>query len=377
MNGDDNMSTVTTKRLPDPDDDSIEASLRRFESTLRFWSPLLLGACRTVAPFAYSGAIALSTIIGYALFFAPSLVLATLVADVATNAALFTTLSTVVGSAGAITAVFTTHVWVPALAGVVLYTLLLVAYEPTDPNGTADALFGTKQWRNLVHSLILCGILFVGSTAYAVLTATPLAFIGTAVAAWWVMRRVTFTVLWDETRYMVSPPVTEALVGIRVPTVVGAIVLALGYPLVGVALLVTPFVGSVLYLKWRSMQGDDSTQSLDTVRMHDKSGLPTDMVQDFTPSGAYQATANDELLRGAVDKFNSLLETEIDTERRVHLPQGRLSHSHIESAVSQAESIYADFDEVSYRPERFDDALEEVQKYAEQYQNVLEEERTR
>lgn len=375
MNGDDTMSTATTKRLPDPDDDSIEPSLRRFESTLRFWSPLLLGACQTVAPFAYSGAIALSTIIGYALFLAPSLIVATLVADFATNAALFTTLSTVVGSTSVLLSVFATHVWVPALAGVVLYTLLLVTYKPDEPNGTADALFGTSEWQLLMVSLIGAGLLFGVSTAYAMMTATPLAFVGTVIASWWVMRRVSFTVLWDETRYMVSPPVTEVLVSIRVPTFVGAIALALGSPLLGTLLLVTPFIGGVLYLKWRGMQGKDSSQDIDSVRMHEKSGLSTDMVQDFTPSGAYQATANDKLLRSAVAKFNSLLETEIDTERRVHLPQGRLSHSHIESAVSQAESIHADFAEVAYRQERFDDALGEVQKYAEQYQNVLEEEK--
>lgn len=375
MNGDDDMSTVTTKQLPDSEDDSIEAPLRRFESTLRFWSPLLLGACRKATPIGYTGAIALSTIIGYALFFLPSIVIATLAADVVTNVALFTTLTTIVGNVGLVASAVMTHAWIPAVAGLALYTLLLVNYTPDQPNGTADALFGTSEWQRLTVGLIVGSIVFVGSATYAVMTATPLAFAGTILASWWVMRRVYFITVWDDTRYIIATPLTETLVGVRIPTIVGMGAFVFGLQTIGLVLMLTPFVGGITYLLWRRTKSTDGTQeNVPSVRMYEKSGLPMDMIHDFSPAGAYRANANDELFRCAINKFNSLLETEVDTTRRVSVPDGRLSYQHIESAISDAESIHTDFTEVAYRPERFDDVLEEVNLFGEQYQEVLEEE---
>jgi len=79
-------------------------------------------------------------------------------------------------------------------------------------------------------------------------------------------------------------------------------------------------------------------------------------------------------LRQSVEKLKSLLETEIDTQRRVSVPEGRLTHQQIQTVVSQSESIHSDFRDVAYRPQRFDDALENIQTYATQYEDLLNEE---
>jgi len=366
------MSTITTKRLPDPDDDSIENSLRRFESKLRFWSPVLLGPLQSIAPFAYSGAIAFSTILGYVLFLLPSLLLATLFADVLTSNALFTTVTTVLENTTTIVNLYTTNVWVPFISFMLVYIALVITYEPIEPNGTSDALFGTSEWKRLQRSIIVCSLLFV--TLYAFSAGTTLGYIGMVLSAWWVMRRIAFTVLFDDTRYVVSAPVTETLLFSRIPTITGGFLLVIGMELLGIALLSTPFVSGVLYLLWRRTTGNDTSQELPTVRMHKKSGLPTDFVEDFGASNAYRANADDELFRNSVEKFNSLLETEIDTTRRVSIPDGRLSKEHIRSAISQAEEIHSDFNEVSYRPERFDDTLSQIQEYGKKYIQVLDDE---
>jgi hypothetical protein len=251
--------------------------------------------------------------------------------------------------------------------------MLLVTYEPIQPNGTADALHGTQQWEDLKRSLYVCIPLFAVSAVYGILTTAPISFIITGLSAWWIMRRIAFTVIFDETRYVFSPPLTEVLLVTRIPTVIGFFAVGTGYHIIGSLLLAVPFIGALWYLNWRSNLVADETKSTDTTRMAEKSGLSQDFVQDLSASGAYKANANDRLLRSSIKKFNSFLDTEIDTEERVNIQDSRLDVSDIRSVISQTEDIYEDFNDVAYRPERFEEIVHQIEKYGQQYINTLEE----
>lgn len=367
------MSTVTPKTRYDPDDSTIENSLQLLEKKLRFWSPIALGSADIVMPFTLTGAVGLSTILGYCLFFLPAFLAATIIADFTLGATIFTTLTTIATGATALPSLITAQPLATIAAFTVLYTALVLSYNPETPNGAAVS--EVYEWQKLIHSAYICTPLAVGSAAYAIITATPLAFIATVGASWWLLRRLTFTVIWDETRYIVDPPYAEVLISTRVPFGVGVLAIILGVStLGGLALLTAPFIATPLYLNWRASQGSDDTQELGTLRMHERSGLSQDIVEDFSPSNAYKANANDDLIRPTVEKFNSFLETEVDTETRLHLPDGRLTRGEIRNTLAEAERIHTQFREVSYRPERFDDLVNELQTYGEQYIEVLEDE---
>lgn len=367
------MATITTRSLVDPNDDSIETSLRRFEQKLRWWSPLLLGFFQTFWPYAYRAAVGISTIVGYLMFFIPSLLGASVITDVVLGEALFTTLQFISTS---LYTVVSTLPFVEPLVTIglliLLYAILLFDHDPEEPNGTRESK--PYNWQRLRNHYIPSLLVFIAGSTLAVTSITPNGVFIALLGAWWVNRRLTFTIVGDEALYLVEPPYTEALLLSRVPFGMGVLLLVFGISTVGaLGLMAVPFGVAIGYLYWRRWTGDDNSQELPDKHMYRDVGISNDIVSEYSDTGAYKAYGNEQLLREAVRKFNSFLDTEIDTERRVSVPEKNLQDDDITRIQTEVHDIHSDFEDVAYRPERFSDLVDEIDTYISQLKEVRRE----
>lgn len=357
------MTTATPKNLYDPDNTEIEPSIRRFEQTLRWWSPIMLGHFNGITSIKYPLVYALSTVLGYALFLIPSFVLATLAVDVLTGVALFSTITALTAVGQALTALFSTNLLFIGGGLTFLYGVLIINYDI--PQVNSSAVRSPYEWQKLLHSVYIMLPLFFVSAGLMLFTTVPYVKFGLVLASWWVLRRLTYTIVWDETRYMVDPDYTEWLLCTRLPWFIGLLLFVTGVSVAGAGLLFTvPFIATGGYLYWRKLQGDDTTQDLPTVRMVERSGLPEETTREYGEQ-AYPVCANHQLFVELISKFNNLLETEIDTEQRVEISDTP-DTDEVRKAIREVEMLYSNFSGVAYRPDRFEDLRNQIHKYGEQ-----------
>lgn len=357
------MTTATPKKLYDPDDTTIEPSLRRLEQTLRWWSPIMLGHFNGITSIKYPMVYALSTVLGYAVFLIPSLVFATLAVDVVTGVSLFSTIATLPVAGAALVSLFSANFLFIGVGLTLLYGVLIVHYDI--PQVLSSSVREPYEWQKLLHAVYIMVPVFIASAGLLLFTSVPYVQFGLLVASWWVLRRLTYTIVWDETRYMVDPDYTEWLLCTRLPWFVGLLFFVTGTSLTVAGVLFTvPFISTGGYLYWRKQQGSDTTQDLPTVRMVERSGLPEETTREYGKQ-AYSVCANHQAFVELVNKFNNLLETEIDTDQRVSISETPDS-AEVKKALREVDMIYSNFSGVAYRPDRFEDLRNQMHQYGEQ-----------
>lgn len=346
------MSNKTNK------ESGIEPSVRRLEDSLQWISPLSVLFFRPLTSISYPAIVGLSTAIGYLLFFLPAAVLSTIAVDITTGVSLFTTLSSF---ASPVQILNTLNYKIVAIALVVLYTGFIITYTPVNPSNAS--VREPYEWQRLRSSLLICGVGFAVFATDILPIPHIINTIGLLGTAWWIMRRVTYTVLFDETRYLLYPPYTEVLLATRIPVLTGVLALLLNLPnSIVITSLTIPFITGTGYFYWRKYYaGDDNTQTISTVRMVKRSGLPEELTREYG-ANAYSIHSHNLLLKEAAQKFNSLLETEIDTTRRVSVSTVP-TESEIKSAMQDANQIYSDFENVAIRSQRFKDLHDEIKRH--------------